>query len=130
MIPGLAENLHATGNGVRADSTVGPGAIDVALHDVTVDGASGGSGIVAVSMTSGGPTVKLVADNVMSSHNAGYGFRGIGGTASIYLRRSTIEDNGVGVGASSGGQIFSYGDNGFAGNISGDGVTPTPIALK
>ena len=46
------------------------------------------------------------------------------------LSRSTIEDNGVGLGASSGGQIFSYGDNSFANNASGDGVPPTAIPLK
>jgi hypothetical protein len=40
------------------------------------------------------------------------------------------EDNGIGAGASSGGQVFSYGDDRFANNTSGDGVTPTPIALK
>ena len=40
------------------------------------------------------------------------------------------ENNGVGVGVSSGGKVFSYGDNRFANNTSGDGVTPTPIALK
>jgi hypothetical protein len=40
------------------------------------------------------------------------------------------EGNGVGVGTSSGGRIYSYGDNRFAGNAGGDGVTPTPIGLK
>ena len=56
--------------------------IDVALHDVTVDGASGGSAIVAVTPTSGGPAVKIVADGVTASHNAGYGLRAVGGTSS------------------------------------------------
>jgi hypothetical protein len=120
--------LNAIGNGIRADGTFsGAGAIDVELHDVTVDAANGGSGVVAVSPTSGGPAVKLVADNVTVSHSAGYGFRAVGGTASVTLRHSTIEANGVGIGASSGGQIFSFGDNSFAGNTSGNGATPTAI---
>ena len=121
--------LNATGNGVRVDGSFGVAA-DVELHDVTVAGATGGSAIVALSQTSGGPTVKLLADNVTSSHNAGYGFRAVGGTASLYLRGSTIENDGIGLGASSGGQIFSYGDNSLANNTGGNGVTPTPAASE
>jgi hypothetical protein len=123
--------MNSGGNAIRADSTAsGAGPITVQLHDVTVDGSSGGSGIVAVSPTSGGAKATIIADNVTSVNNAGYGFRAVGGTASIVLRRSMNASNAVGIGASSGGQIFSYGDNSFAGNISGDGVTPTPIGLK
>jgi hypothetical protein len=121
--------LHATGNGIRVDDTQGGGAIDVELHDVTVDGATGGSGIVAVSQTSGGPAVKLTADEVTSSHNAGYGVRAVGGTASVFLSRSTITDNAVGIGVSSGGAVASYSDNRFAGN-SIDGSPTTLISLK
>jgi hypothetical protein len=122
--------LHAIGNGVRVDATPMTNPIDAELRDVTVDGASGGSGIVAVSATSGGPAVKLVADSVTSSHSAGYGLRAVGATASVALSRSVIEDNGVGIGASSGGVVYSYGDNRFANNTGGDGVAPTPIGLK
>jgi hypothetical protein len=125
--------LNASGNGVRADATIIPpghgGLIDVELHDVTVDGGAG-SGIVAVSPTSGGPTVKLLADHVTSTHNAGYGFRAVGGTASVYLRRSVAEDNGVGLNAASGGQLFSFGDNSVASNTGGAGTTPTAIPLE
>jgi hypothetical protein len=121
--------LNAIGNGVRVDGSFG-GAADVELHDVTVDAASGGSAIVALSPTSGGPTAKLLADHVTSSHNVGYGFRAVGGTASVYLRGSTIDSDGVGLGASSGGQIFSYGDNSLANNTSGNGVTPTAVASE
>ena len=122
--------LNAVGNGIRVDGTTsGAGPIDVELHDVTVDAASGGSGIVAVAPTTGGPTVKIVADDVTSSHNAGYGFRAVGGRASVYLSRSVIENNGVGIGESTGGVVYSYGDNRFANNTS-DGVAPTPIGLK
>jgi hypothetical protein len=119
--------LNAIGNGIRVDSTQGgSGSLDVELHDVAVDAASGGSGIVAVS---NGQTVRIVADGVTSSHNAGYGFRAVGGGASVTLSRSVIENNGVGIGVSSGGVVYSYGDNRFAGNAS-DGVAPTPIGLK
>ena len=122
--------LGAAGNGIRADSTNVGSPVDVELHDVTVDGASGGSGIVAVTPTSGGPTVKIVADNVTASHNAGYGLRAVGGTASIVLSHSVIEGNAVGIGASSGGSVASYGDNRFANNASGNGVSPTAIPLE
>jgi hypothetical protein len=67
---------------------------------------------------------------VTSTHNAGYGLRAIGAGASIFLSRSVITNNGIGIGASGGGAIFSYSDNRFAGNANGDGVTPTPIAKK
>jgi hypothetical protein len=122
--------LHAIGNGIRVDGTNGGGSIEADLRDVTVDGSSGGSGIVAVSPTSGGPPVKIFADNVTSTHNPGFGFRAVGGTASVTLSRSVSENNGVGIGVASGGQIFSYGDNRFANNAGGDGVAPTPIGLK
>jgi hypothetical protein len=81
-----------------------------------------------VAPTSGGPTVKIVAENVTSSHNVGYGLRAVGGTASVTLSRSVIEDNGVGIGASSGGRVFSCGDNRFASNVGGDGAAP--IGMK
>jgi hypothetical protein len=73
--------------------------------------------------------VRILANDVTASHNAGYGLRAVGGTASIALRHSTIDSNAVGLGASSGGHIYSYGDNSFANNAS-NGVTPTPIALE
>jgi len=121
--------LNAIGNGVRVDGSLG-GAVDAGLHDVTVDAASGGSGVVAVSQTSGGPAVSILADHVTSTHNSGYGFKASGGTAAVYLRGSVVEDNGVGLGASAGGQIFSYGDNSVAKNTSGAGVTPTAIPVE
>ena len=122
--------LGAIGNGIRVDGSAGAGAIDVELHDVTVDGAGGGSGIVAVSATSGGPAVSITADNVTSSHNAGYGLRAVGGTASVFLSRSTIANNSVGIRASSGGTIVSYSDNRFVNNTGGDGSPTATMALK
>jgi hypothetical protein len=122
--------LGAIGNGVRVDGTYGGGAIDAELHDVTVDGATGGSGIAAVSATSGGPGVTMIADEVTSSHNAGYGLRAVGGTATIYVSRSTITNNSVGIRASSGGAMVSYSDNRFVGNAGGDGAPTTTIPLK
>jgi hypothetical protein len=71
-----------------------------------------------------------MADEVTSSHNAGYGLRAVGGTATIYLRRSTITYNSEGIRASSGGAIVSYSDNSFAGNSGGDGIPTATIALK
>jgi hypothetical protein len=122
--------LKAIGSGIRVDTTQGgQSPVDVELRDVTVDGAGAGAAIAAVSPTSGGPSATIMADNVTSLHNAGYGLRAVGGTASIVLRRSMIESNAVGIGVSSGGRIFSYGDNSFANNTS-DGVAPTPIGLK
>jgi hypothetical protein len=120
--------LNAIGNGVRVDGSFGVAA-DVELHDVTVDAATG-TGIVAVSQTSGGPTVNVLADHVTVAHGPGYGFKASGGTAIVYLRGSVAEDNGVGLGASAGGQIFSYGDNSVANNTGGAGVTPTAIPVE
>jgi hypothetical protein len=121
--------LNAIGNGVRVDATGGGGAIDVEMHDVVIDGAAG-SGIVAVSQTSGGPTVNIMADDVTSSHNNGFGLRAVGGTASIKLRRSTVTNNVRGIGASSGGALISYSDNGIADNTNGDGEPTSTLPLK
>jgi hypothetical protein len=124
--------LGAIGNGIRVDvsSNGTNGAIDVELHDVTVDGATGGSGIVAVAAPSGGPAVTLVADEVTASHNAGYGLRAVGANATIYLSRSTITNNSIGIRASSGGSIVSYSDNRFANNAGGDGSPTSTMAPK
>ena len=121
--------VNSIGNGIRVDTTQG-GSAFAELHHVTVDGATGGSAIVAVTPTSGGPKATIVANTVTSENNTGYGFRAVGGTAKVILRRSMITNNSVGIGVGSGGQIFSYGDNGFSDNTGGDGVTPTPIGLK
>jgi hypothetical protein len=120
--------LHAIGNGIRVDTTNGPGAFDVELHDVVVDGASA-SGIVAVSRTSG-PAANIMADNVTSSHNNGFGVRAVGSTATVKLSRSTVTGNVVGIGASSGGALVSYGDNRITDNVNGDGAPTSTLALK
>jgi hypothetical protein len=122
--------LHAIGNGIRIDgSSSAGGALDVELHDVTIDGGSS-SGIVALSATSGGPAVAIMADQVTSSHNNGFGLRAVGGTASIALSRSTVTNNGRGIGASGGGALVSYGDNRIKDNINGDGDPTSTLPLK
>jgi hypothetical protein len=119
--------LNSIGNGIRADANFD--GVDVELHDVTVDGA-GASGIVAVSQTSGGPAVNVVADDVTSAHNNGFGVRAVGGTASIALSRSTVTNNVRGIGASSGGALVSYGDNRIKDNTNGDGDPTSTLPLK
>ena len=94
--------FNAPSNGIRVDST--NGAVQIELRDLTVHGSAGGSGIVAVSPTSGGPPAVIYADNVTATGNAGYGLRAVGDTAAIYLSRSTIMNNAVGIGASTGGR--------------------------
>jgi hypothetical protein len=121
--------FQASGNGVRADGSLGSGVIDVELHEVTVDGGSA-SGIVAVSATSGGPAVNIMADDVTSSHNIGFGVRAVGGTASIALSRSTVTDNARGLGVSDGGVLVSYSDNRIEGNVNGDGDPTATLPLK
>jgi hypothetical protein len=121
--------FQALGNGVRGDNTAGGGAMDIALHDVTVDGATG-SGIVAASQTSGGPAVNILADDVTSSHNIGFGLRAVGGTATIALSRSTVTNNTRGIGVSDGGVLVSYSDNRIEGNVNGDGDPTSTLPLK
>jgi hypothetical protein len=127
--PERVQILQAIGNGIRVDGTTGGGAIDVELHDVTVDGATG-SGVVAVSATSGGPAVNIMADEITSSHNIGFGVRAVGGTASIALSRSTVTDNSRGIGASGGGALVSYSDNRIKDNIAGDGDPTSTLPPK
>ena len=119
--------FDAPGNGVRVDST--NGAAQVELRDVSVSGSAGGSGIVAVSPTSGGAPAAIYADNVAATGNAcGYGLRAVGGTAAIYLNRSTIMNNAI-IGASSAGAVVSYSNNSFAGNGT-DGSPTSVIGLR
>ena len=88
-----AQVSDAVSNGVRVDTTApGAGAAIVELRDVTVHGAAGGSGIVAVSPTSGGAPAVIYADNVAATGNAGYGLRAVGGRrASFSAARSLPE---------------------------------------
>ena len=123
--------LEAQGNGIRVDSTTsGAGAVKVELRDVTVHASGGGSGIVAVSPTGGGAPAVIYADNVAAMGNAGYGLRAVGGTAKIFLHRSTIANNGNRIGVSSGGAIVTNADNSFFDNANGDGSTTSTLALK
>jgi hypothetical protein len=122
--------VHAIGNGIKVDGTTSPGPIDMQLRDVSVDGSTGGSAIVAVSPAAGGPTVRIAADGVTSSHNAGYGLRAIGATSSIVLRHSSITDNGIGLGAAGGGVIAADADNRFARNAGGDRVVQKAMPQK
>ena len=123
--------INSPANAIRADSTAsGAGPVSVQLHDVTVDGSGGGSGIVAVSPASGGAKATVIADNVTAVNNAGYGLRAVGGTATIKLTRSTVTNNGIGIGASTGGALISYGDNRITDNVNGDGSPTSTLALK
>jgi hypothetical protein len=122
--------LNAVSNGIRVDGTnSGAGATTVELHDVTVDAAAGGSGIVAVSAASGGAPVTIMATDVSAVNNAGYGLRAVGATATVLLRRSTIVNNNIGIGASSGGTMASFGDNTIRDNVV-DGNPTSTLPLK
>jgi hypothetical protein len=122
--------LNSASNGIRVDGTNGTGAITVELHDVTVDAAAGGSGIVAVSAPSGGAPVTIMATDVTAVNNAGYGLRAVGATATVFLRHSTSVNNGVGIGASGGGTMASFGDNTISGNSILDGNPTSVLSLK
>jgi hypothetical protein len=118
--------LAAIGNGIRIDGSGAMAPFEVAITAVTVDQASGGSAIVAVS---GASTVTVLADGTSVLSNKGYGFRAVGAGASLLLSHSNIFNDGVGVGASSGGSALSYGDNNFGDNGS-DGATLGSISKK
>lgn len=118
-------NSHLTNNtvGIRADSAVTSGAIDVTIADTKASGAPF-HGFVALG--NGGP-IRMMLNRVVSANNLGEGVRSVGAGAVIRIGSSAVTGNGIGL-VVSGGQIQSYGNNQISGNTV-DG-TATSVSLQ
>jgi len=67
----------------------------------------------------------VVVDHTSSKSNAGYGILADGASSLVHLGNSTVVGNGAGLGAISGGQIFSYGNN----QTKGNGIDGLPTGV-
>jgi hypothetical protein len=105
--------------GLRADGTLGSGAVNVAIADSSVS-FNASNGINAVSGL-GNVTVDIM--RVVMESNGLSGVQSNGGTASVTVGSSVIHGNNVGVDAVSGASLLSYANNQVTGNISNGSFT-------
>jgi hypothetical protein len=110
--------------GIVVNGSGGTGAVKGFIRDSVVSGTTGGNAIVATTLANTSP----VAVSVYRSHVVG-NLTGIlsSTAAAVILGNSTIQANNTAVSSSSGGAIFSYGNNDI--NDNGTfGSAPTVIA--
>jgi hypothetical protein len=116
-----------TGEGLRVDGTGGSGAIKATLADSTAS-HNAGNGIDAV----GGPgnaTLDVMRMVVISNGVAGIQSNQASGTASVTVGSSVIYDNAIGMQATGGASLLSYGNNQVTGNASNGSFTG-PASLQ
>jgi hypothetical protein len=113
------------GYGLRADGLNGTGALTGFIRDSVVTGYAT-IGIFAVTSTNASP-VTVSLDRTHVANNA-VGITSQGGPA-VILNNSTIQTNNTGLSASSGGAIFSYGNNAINGNQPNGSAAPILIGL-
>ncbi len=107
----VESNIH----GILADGTGSNGSIVVQVRDSVVAG-NAGNGMWA-------KRAGMVVDRTSSNNNAGYGILADGAGSLIHLGNSTVAGNGGGLGATSGGKVFSYQNNQASGNAFEGGPT-------
>ncbi len=113
-----------TGEGLRVDGTGGSGAISAVLADSTAS-FNAGNGIDAVSGP-GNATVDIM--RVVAAANGSAGIQSnqsSGGTASVTLGSSVLYANAIGIQATGGAGLLSYGNNQVTGNASNGSFTGT-----
>ena len=111
-----------TGEGLRVDGTAGAGAINAALADSTAS-FNGSNGIDAVSGP-GNATVDIM--RVVAAFNGSAGIQSNqtgGGTASVTVGSSMLRANAIGIQATGGAGLLSYGNNHVTGNASNGSFT-------
>jgi Divergent InlB B-repeat domain/Right handed beta helix region/GTA TIM-barrel-like domain len=111
-----------TGEGLRLDGTGGSGAINAAISDSTAS-LNAGNGIDAVSGP-GNATVDVM--RVVAAANGAAGIQAnqsSGGTASVTVGSAVIYGNAIGIQATSGAALLSYGNNQMSGNAANGSFT-------
>jgi subtilase family serine protease len=113
-----------TGEGLRVDGTAGSGAVKATIADSTAS-HNAGNGIDAVSGP-GNATVDVMRMVAASNGSAGIqSNQASGGTASVTVGSSVIYLNAIGMQASGGAGLLSYGNNQVTGNASNGSFTGT-----
>jgi hypothetical protein len=113
---------HNTGDGLRVDGTGGSGAINVAITDSSAN-FNAGNGIDAVSGP-GNATVDVM--RVVAASNGSAGIQSnqtSGGIASVTVGSSLLRKNAIGIQATGGASLLSYGNNHVTGNASNGSFT-------
>ena len=108
---------HNTGDGLRVDGTGGSGAINVVIADSSAN-FNAGNGIDAVSGP-GNATVDVM--RVVAASNGSAGIQSnqtSGGIASVTVGSSLLRKNAIGIQATGGASLLSYGNNHVTGNAS------------
>jgi Divergent InlB B-repeat domain len=115
---------HNAGDGLRVDGTGGTGAINVAIADSTAS-FNAGNGIDAVSGP-GNATVDIMRVVAASNGSAGIqSNQASGGIASVTVGSSMLRSNAIGIQATGGAGLLSYGNNQVTGNASNGSFTGT-----
>ncbi len=117
----VIENTKVENNtyGIFANGTGGSGSILLHIKDSTV----ANSKVNGISAYTSGSTTAIVIDHSSSLINGGSGILSQGSGGLVFLTDTTVMSNVTGLSATSGGAIYSYGNNRLTGNAS-DGVTP------
>jgi hypothetical protein len=121
----VLERATVAGNtfGIAADGSSSTGGINMTIA-ASVVSSNTKDGIVATTSAGGAP-IGLMIKNTRSVNNAGFGVRSIGSGVTTRLSASTVTGNGIGVTATSGGAILTFGNNEIAGNGSNGSFTGT-----
>jgi pro-kumamolisin-like protein/List-Bact-rpt repeat protein len=113
-----------TGEGLRVDGTGGSGAINVAIADSTAS-LNAGNGIDAVSGP-GNATMDIMRVVATSNGSAGIqSNQSSGGIASVTVGSSMLRANAIGIQATGGAGLLSYGNNQVTGNASNGSFSGT-----
>jgi hypothetical protein len=113
-----------TGEGLRVDGMGGSGAINAAIADSTAS-LNASNGIDAVSGP-GNTTVSVIRVVAASNGSAGIlSNQTNGGTASVTVASSMLRANAIGIQATGGASLLSYGNNEVTGNASNGSFTGT-----
>jgi hypothetical protein len=110
------------GEGLRVDGTGGSGAIDATLADSTAS-FNASNGIDAVSGP-GNATLDIIRAVAAANGSAGIeSNQSSGGTASVTVGTSVLYANAIGIQATGGASLLSYGNNQVTGNLTNGGFT-------
>ena len=113
-----------TGEGLRVDGTGGSGAINATLADSTAS-FNASNGIDAVSGP-GNATLDIMRVAATANGSAGIqSNQSSGGSASVTMGSSVLYANAIGIQATGGAGLLSYGNNQVTGNASNGSFTGT-----
>jgi len=127
----VIDNTTLNGNvvGVKADASNAGQITKVVVRRSTISGSLT-QGLTAITQITGGQTVNMMLDEVVSANNSGPGTRSDGANAAVTIGRSTLVNNGgPGMSSQNSGVFNTFKNNQLSGN-SGTEATPVVIPLS